>query len=247
MLAHRFLILLVIGTLFLSACVTTTPTSESAMEKPTEVMAETNDDMQENPKESMEEPTEVMQEPTEVMQEPTSEGMKEDDKEQMEATPEPTEEVQAVMVPDWFTVSLVDVNTNERFKIEDFKGKVILVETLAMWCSTCRSQQQQVVVLHEQLGDRDDFVSLGLDIDPNEIAEDLVTYTQNNGFDWTYAVSPPKVSNEIAELYGNQFLNPPSAPMFIIDRHGNVHLLRFGVKSAEELHEALQPFLDEAM
>jgi hypothetical protein len=131
--------------------------------------------------------------------------------------------------------------------VADFEGKVVLVETLAMWCSTCRNQQKEVVKLHEQLGERDDFVSLGLDIDPNEVAADLKAYTQNNGFHWTYAVSPPEVSNAIAELYGNQFLNPPSAPMFIIDRKGEVHALRFGVKSADELLEALQPFLNDAM
>ena len=153
----------------------------------------------------------------------------------------------AKILPDWFSASLNDVNTAESFSIEDFEGKVILVETLAMWCSTCRQQQMQVLALHDALGDREDFVSVGLDIDPNEVGEDLVNYTQNNGFYWMYAISPPRVSSEIAELYGNQFLNPPSAPMFIIDRSGEVHSLRFGVKSAEELSEALQPFFDEAM
>ncbi len=35
--------------------------------------------------------------------------------------------------------------------------------------------------------------------------------------------------------------------MLIIDRKGVAHPLPFGIKSAEELLQALQPFLDEAM
>ena len=129
----------------------------------------------------------------------------------------------------------------------DFKGKVVLVETLAMWCSNCLKQQQQVSSLHDLVGDRDDFVSLGLDIDPNENAEALKSYISNNGFSWVYAVAPTEVSREIAQLYGDQFLNPPSTPMFIIDRDGEVHPLPFGIKQAEDLLEALQPFFDAEM
>ena len=232
----RFPIVLIIGALFLSACASVTATPGTIMEKPTDVMVEDqNDDMDVSSTDAMEDPT-----PDEMMG---------DEKEGTQATPEPMDDgdTTEMMAPDWFSATLVDVNTDERFKIEDFNGKVVLLENIAMWCTTCRNQQRQVLVLHDQLGDREDFVSVVLDIDPNEIAEDLTGYTQNNGFYWTYAISPPKVSNEIAELYGNQFLNPPSAPMFIIDHEGQVHPLRFGVKSAEELLEALQPFFDAAM
>jgi hypothetical protein len=240
MITRSFPVAFLIGAFVLSACASATPTADTMMEKPTEMVSESHDDVQGSAEDSMEKPTEEMVEPT-------AEEMMDDEKSEMEPTSEPMEDVEDVMFPEWFSASLVNVNTQDRFKIEDFKGKVILVETLAMWCSTCRRQQNEVVILHEQLGDRDDFISIGLDIDPNEIADDLKTYTQNNGFDWTYAISPPAVSNEIAELYGVQFLNPPSAPMFIIDREGTVHPLRFGVKSADELLETLQPFLDAAM
>jgi cytochrome oxidase Cu insertion factor (SCO1/SenC/PrrC family) len=149
--------------------------------------------------------------------------------------------------PAFFSAALTNVATGESFTINDLKGKVILVETLAQWCPTCRKQQQQVVDLHQLLGEREDFVSLGLNIDPNEDAAMLKSYIESNGFSWTYAVAPPEVSNEIATLYGDQFINPPSAPMFIIDRQGEVHLLPFGVKNAQDLLAALQPFLNEGM
>jgi cytochrome oxidase Cu insertion factor (SCO1/SenC/PrrC family) len=149
--------------------------------------------------------------------------------------------------PAWYSVSLTDVNTGDAFTINDLKGKVVLVETMAVWCSNCLKQQTQVKALHESLGMRDDFVSLGIDIDPNEDADKLASFTSSNGFDWKYVIAPAEVAREISSLYGAQFLSPPSTPMLIIDRKGVAHPLPFGIKSAEELLQALQPFLEEAM
>ena len=149
--------------------------------------------------------------------------------------------------PAWYSASLTDVNTGEAFTINDLKGKVVLVEAMAVWCSKCFSQQTELKALHASLGERDDFVSIGFDIDPNEDAELLKTFVTTNGFNWRYVISPADVSREIASLYGGQFLNPPSTPMLIIDRHGIAHPLPFGIKSADDLMKALQPYLDEAM
>ncbi len=149
--------------------------------------------------------------------------------------------------PAWFSLPLTNVRSGESFTLQDLKGKVILVETMAQWCSNCLRQQKEVLALHGLLGERDDFVSLGLDIDPNEDAETLKEYTERNGFTWRYAVSPVDVSRDISQLYGDQFLNPPSTPMLIIDRSGQAHPLPFGIKSADDLQNALQPYLEEGM
>lgn len=152
-----------------------------------------------------------------------------------------------LMIPEWFKITLTAVGSDETFTIKDFKGKVVLVETLAMWCSNCLKQQGQVKLLHNQLDERDDFVSLGIDIDPNENADALLSYINKHEFNWVYTVAPVEVSREIGQLYGDQFLNPPSTPMLIIDKDGEVHPLPFGIKSAEELLDALKPFMDGEM
>jgi len=162
------------------------------------------------------------------------------------SNPTATPEV-VVEVPAWFGIPLTDVRTGTVFTIQDLKGKVVLVEPMAVWCSKCLSQQERVKTLHEVLGHRDDFVSIGLDIDPNEDASYLKGFIDREGFDWLYAVSPVDLAREIASLYGDQFLNPPSTPMLLIDRDGEVHLLPFGIKSTDELLQFVQPFLDESM
>ena len=90
--------------------------------------------------------------------------------------------------PLWYSTSLTDVNTGEIFTVEENIGKVILAETLATWCSNCYKQQTEVARFHNLLGERDDFISLGIDIDPNEdivlltgvmcVKMDLTGYTQ---------------------------------------------------------------------
>ena len=227
-LRNKLFMLLVALTFVVSAC---GGTSTDTMEKPEDTM------MEEKPAdESMADPhDDAMTEDT--MDKPSDEAMVEDampDDAMMEA-------------PAWYSVSLTDVNTGEAFTINDLKGKVILVETMAVWCSNCFKQQTQVKALHEALGERDDFVSLGIDIDPNEDAYKLASFTSSNGFDWKYIVASTEVSAEFASLYGGQFLNPPSTPMLIIDRKGEAHPLPFGIKSADELMQALQPYLDEGM
>lgn len=149
--------------------------------------------------------------------------------------------------PAWFNVALTDAKNGNTFTINDFKGKVVLVETMAVWCSTCKMQQDQIKALHEKMGMSDDLVSVSLDIDANEDIDTVKSYLATTGFDWHYAVAPADVSREIAALYGDQFLNPPSAPMFIIDREGMAHPLPFGVKSADDLMQSVNMYLKEGM
>ena len=164
-------------------------------------------------------------------------------------TPEPMMDDKGGMmdIPAWFSAALTDVRAGETFKLSDLKGKVVLVENMAQWCPKCLEQQRQVQALSQQLGMRDDLVVLGLDVDPNEDAATLKTYVEGQGFDWLYAVAPAEVAREMAQLYGDQFLNPSSTPMLIIDRDGEVHPLPFGIKSAADLMNALEPFLKDTM
>jgi hypothetical protein len=224
---NKLFILLLVLTFVVSAC--GSGTSTDMMEKPEDTM--------------MEKPTEEAMSPhDDTMMDDT---MNKSSDETMTEEPMPGDTM--METPAWYSVSLTNVNTGEAFTINDLKGKVVLVETMAVWCSNCYQQQTQVKILHENLGMRDDFVSLGLDIDSNEDAAKLQDFVEKNGFDWIYAVSPADVSREFSSLYGPQFLNPPSTPMLIIDRHGEAHPLQFGIKSADELMQALQPFLDEGM
>lgn len=170
----------------------------------------------------------------------------EEPSEQDQPAEQEIDEGQPIPLPDWYSSELTDVNTGMVFRVADYQGKVILVETMAIWCPKCLTQQKEVDRLHDILGGRDDFVSLGINTDPNENSAQLSAYIKNNGFDWLYVVASNELINEIGELYGSQYLNPPSTPMLIIDKQGETHLLPFGIKTAEELQSSLLPFLEES-
>ena len=145
----------------------------------------------------------------------------------------------------WITTPLTNVSTGETFRMIDYKGKVVLVEMMAVWCTNCLQQQGQVKQMHQAaLGQNNDkVISLSMDVDPNEQAKQLKEYRQQQGFEWSYTVAPASVAREISNLYGSQFLNPSAVPMLIIDKQGGIHPLPFGVKSVASLQEALKPYL----
>lgn len=191
----------------------------------------------------------MMKEADDAMQDDDAMMDKEGSEEMMEE--EHSEDVgsdEAMMMnPAWFSSPLLDVNSGETFTIDDYHGQVVLVETMAVWCSNCLRQQREVKALHEALGDREDFTSIALDIDPNEDGDLLRGFAAKNGFDWIYVVAPADVARQFGELYGQQFLNPPSTPILLIDRDGKVHLLPFGIKSAAELQDSIVSLLDAEM
>ncbi len=148
-----------------------------------------------------------------------------------DASPEPPA---VVLAQPWATAPLTDVATGETFRIADLAGKVVIVETMAIWCSNCRAQQGDVMTALEQLP-TDDVVYVVLDVDPNEDAASLADYRVDNGFEGRYAIAGTEVARALAAEFGDQFLNPPSTPMLIIGTDGTVTNTDFGHKSPDQI------------
>jgi len=127
---------------------------------------------------------------------------------------------------------LVDVTSGERFTLGELAAdRPVLLETMAVWCTTCLSQQREVVEAHAIA----DFHSVGIDVDPNEDADDLAEYANREGFDWRFAMADAELVKLLTDLYGFGVTNPPSTPTFVI-ADGTIRALEFGrVRSAEEL------------
>ncbi len=147
--------------------------------------------------------------------------------------------------PNWLGVKMTDVLTGETFSMNDFSGKVVLVETMAEWCATCILQQIEVRKIQGLAGASPDLVHVSLDTDLNEDAATLKEYAKSYGFDWYFAISPLEVDREFANLYTPEFMNPPLAPMLFIDRQGGIHSLPYGLKKAEAIQNTLAPYLAE--
>ena len=159
---------------------------------------------------------------------------------------DPIPVVPAPTVPSWFDVQMVDVNTGKPFKISDFSGKVVLVDTMATWCPTCQGEMSQVQQLPAMLGaSSSDLVRVSLDVDPNEDATILKKYAATNKFDWYIAVAPSSVGQFLAKNYDVDYINPPLQPMLFIDKTGGVYGLPFGIKSAISIQKTIAPYLTQ--
>lgn len=135
---------------------------------------------------------------------------------------------------DWKEIELKDVVTGETFKISDFKGKPIFVETMAVWCPLCTRQQRELQKVAQELGDKVAHVSI--DTDLNEDENLLRNYVNREGFEWPFAIdSQGRVGKQLVDKFGFNVANPPSTPVILIDENFNERLLRFGIKSSDEL------------
>jgi thiol-disulfide isomerase/thioredoxin len=157
--------------------------------------------------------------------------------------PQLTATTVTAVTPEWFDMELNDAYTGETFTINDYAGKVILLETMAIWCPNCIIQGNEVSNLHEALGNPDDLISISLDVDFYEDQASLKEYVSEFGFDWHFAIAPILVARALGNLYSAEYLNPPLSPMLIIDRDGSVHQLEYGIKDAETLQKIVEPYL----
>ncbi len=147
------------------------------------------------------------------------------------------EEETAPLEEDWRDVPLVDVATGENFKISDFKGKPILLESFAVWCPTCKKQQDKIKELHEELGD--DVISISLDTDPNEDEDKVLEHINRNGFNWLFAVSPIELTRGLIDEFGFSVVNALGAPVVLVCEDQSARMMESGVKSVDELKEEI--------
>jgi thiol-disulfide isomerase/thioredoxin len=158
---------------------------------------------------------------------------------------DPIPVVAAPTIPSWFNVSMTDVTTGKSFRIGDFKGKVVLLDTMATWCPTCQGEMSEIKLLPGLYPTAPDLVRISLDVDPNEDATILRKYATINKFDWYIAVAPIEVGRFLETNYDQGYLNPPLQPMLFIDRAGSVYGLPFGPKSAISIQKTLAQYLGQ--
>jgi thiol-disulfide isomerase/thioredoxin len=131
----------------------------------------------------------------------------------------------------WTAIKLKNVNDNLEFSVDQFE-KPVLLETFAVWCPTCKKQQDEIKKLHEEVGDA--VISISLDTDPNENEGQVINHAQKHGYTWRYAISPPEFTQQLLDEFGVKVVNAPSAPIILICNN-EAQFLESGVKSANEL------------
>lgn len=141
----------------------------------------------------------------------------------------------------WMSADLRDVQSDQTFRLSDFRGRVVLVETMATWCRNCLRQQRELDAYLAQSGDGIEVVKL--DVDPNEDVATLEAYARQYAFTGRYAIASRNLAAQLSDRFGDQVLNPSATPIIVIDKAGQAHLLPFGIKSLEDLRRLVKPYL----
>jgi len=162
-----------------------------------------------------------------------------------EAVPSATAAVQendatvAEGIDAWRDIELTDVGSGDAFTLASLAGQVVAIEPMAIWCTNCKVQQDNVKQVYgdiEAAGVR--YISLG--IDPNEDAGALAKYADRRGYGWTFAKSPTELSRALSDLFGSQILSPPSTPLIVLDPSGEIVIQEFGFHGPDALLEILR-------
>lgn len=147
-----------------------------------------------------------------------------------DATPTPT----PVAFDDaLLALELVDVRSGETFTLGELAADApIIVETMAIWCTNCRQQMHEVTAAHALA----EFHSVSIDVEPTEIAEDLVAYADREGFDWPFVLADAELATALRDRFGTEVLFPPGMPKLLVRTDGSVELLPIGdLLSADEI------------
>lgn len=101
-------------------------------------------------------------------------------------------------------------------KLEDLKGKVVLLNLWATWCGPCREEIPHLVELQDKYRDKG-FEVVGLDVDP-EAKEDIEKFMAEMKINYTIGWAHEDLSNEIVRL--NRMGGIPQS--ILINREGQL-------------------------
>jgi cytochrome oxidase Cu insertion factor (SCO1/SenC/PrrC family) len=157
------------------------------------------------------------------------------------ADPQAAGDAEQAEATTWLDIELTDSVSGETFTLASLDGQVVAIEPMALWCTNCKVQQDNVAKAYDEIeasGVR--YISLG--IDPNENPASLATYADRRGYDWSFVQAPKEFSRALSDLFGPQILSAPSTPLIVLDESGEVFVQEWGFHGPDKLLS----ILDEA-
>ncbi len=140
-------------------------------------------------------------------------------------------------------VSQAEIKTVDggSFKVEDKKGKVILLNLWATWCGPCRAEMPELIALQNKYKDKD-FEIIGLDSD-DESAEEIKDFADKMKLNYTLAWADSKLMSELLKI--SKFNGIPQS--YMIDRDGKLRgvFTGGGPKVMSQLQETADKVINE--
>lgn len=119
--------------------------------------------------------------------------------------------------------------SGETFRLADQRGKTVILDFWATWCSPCEVQMPVLDSLHQARGEAE-LVVVGISVDTDP-ASKVEAWIEERDIGYPIALG----STELAQQYGA--IGFPS--LYIIDPGGRIHTHHTGVLSRPELEDLL--------
>jgi thiol-disulfide isomerase/thioredoxin len=127
--------------------------------------------------------------------------------------------------------------SGKTWRLNDLKGKVLLINVWATWCGPCREELPRLEQLYEQLHGRSDIQVLALDID--EDVGQVAPYVKDKKY--TFPVIPAyALVNDALDWY------VPIPQNWIIDSNGKWLLTQFGYDEEDNWAQLMMQKLESA-
>ena len=125
---------------------------------------------------------------------------------------------------------------DKKFTIEQYRGKVVLVDFWATWCGPCRAAMPALIELYDDLHDQG-FEVVGISLDQDKDA--LLKYIEENEIEWPNIFDADDSDSDrkaLAERYGVNAI--PTT--FLLDKEGRVVAKNLhGAKLKEKIEAVL--------
>jgi thiol-disulfide isomerase/thioredoxin len=127
---------------------------------------------------------------------------------------------------------------NQRAKLSDYKGKVVVLDFYATWCEPCRAETPRLVDLQRQYAAQGLQV-IGLNVGGEEDREQVPEFAKQFGIQYPLAFP----DDELADGYLGDNQNIPQALVF--DRHGTMvkRFVGYSESSGAELERVVKASL----
>ena len=130
---------------------------------------------------------------------------------------------------------------NQRAKLSDYKGKVVLLDFYATWCEPCRFETPHLVRLQNEYGPKGLQV-IGLNVGGDEDRDKVPAYARE--FSVQYPLGYP--DDDLVRKYLSDNENIPQS--FIFDRHGNLvkRFIGYSPRAGAELDRIVKTTIESA-
>lgn len=123
-----------------------------------------------------------------------------------------------------------------RVTLENFKGKVLVITSMAAWCPSCIIEAKNIRPVYEEM-DKSKVEFLSIDIDPSEGEENLKNFKIDYETPWVYTTR--EGGQDVINKYGLVGFDYT----YVIDKDGKISYIDKGITSSRTMKEEIEKLL----